>query len=276
MEKKIDERTKELFYAKERAESAVQAKSEFLANMSHELRTPLNAIIGFCEILIEDAIEIEQQNFVSDLNKIHLSGKDLLALINDILDLSKIEVKKMDVNIAKFNLKEMILTVKEILEPYANINNNLIKVKQPKISITIRSDEMKIRQILFNILSNACKHSEESTVNLLIQQEKIDDLNYLSFTIQDSGLGIPKSKLEEIFEPFNQVDSTENRKVKGTGLGLTISKAYSELLGGYIGVESEEGKGSSFSSYILQDYFLSIVQDSLDYFDFHSLHYQMY
>ena len=135
------------------------------------------------------------------------------------------------------------------------INNNIIKVNQPQKSITVRSDEMKIRQILFNLLTNACKHSEESTVNLLIQQEKIDDLNYLSFTIQDSGLGIPKSKLEEIFEPFSQADSTENSKVKGTGLGLTIAKAYSELLGGYIHVESEEGEGSSFSSYILQDYF---------------------
>ena len=189
--------------------------------MSHELRTPLNAVIGFCEILIEDATEIEQQSFVSDLNKIHLSGKDLLALINDILDLSKIEVKKMDVNIATFNLKEMILTVKETLEPYANINNNLIKVNQPRKTITVRSDEMKMRQILFNLLTNACKHSEDSTVNLLIKQEEIDHLNYLSFTIQDSGLGIPKNKLEEIFEPFSQADSTENSKVKGTGLGLT-------------------------------------------------------
>ena len=267
LEKKIDARTKELFYAKERAESAAQAKSEFLANMSHELRTPLNAIIGFCEILIEDAIEIEQKSFVSDLNKIHYSGKDLLALINDILDLSKVEVKKMDVNIAKFNLKELILTVKNTLEPYANINNNIIKVNQPQKSITVRSDEMKIRQILFNLLTNACKHSEESTVNLLIQQEKIDDLNYLSFTIQDSGLGIPKSKLEEIFEPFSQADSTENSKVKGTGLGLTIAKAYSELLGGYIHVESEEGEGSSFSSYILQDYFSAKEKKIKKYLD---------
>lgn len=267
LEKKIDARTKELFYAKERAESAAQAKSEFLANMSHELRTPLNAVIGFCEILIEDAIEIEQQAFVSDLNKIHYSGKDLLALINDILDLSKIEVKKMDVNIDTFNLKEIILTVKDTLEPYANINNNIIKVNQPKKSITVRSDEMKIRQILFNLLTNACKHSEDSTVNLLIKQEEIDHLNYLSFTIQDSGLGIPKNKLEEIFEPFSQADSTENSEVKGTGLGLTIAKAYSELLGGYINVKSIEGEGSSFSSYILQDYFSAKEKKIKKYLD---------
>ncbi len=255
LEKKIDDRTKELFYAKEKAESAAKAKSEFLANMSHELRTPLNAIIGFCEILIEDAAEIGQVGFVNDLNKIHHSGKDLLALINDILDLSKIEVKKMDVNIAAFDLHEMIQTVLDTLEPYAKINNNIIKVKKSKKSIMLRSDEMKIRQILFNLITNACKHSENSDINLIIQQEEIEQIHKISFKVQDFGVGIPKSQLRKIFDPFNQADSTENIKIKGTGLGLTIARAYSELLGGNIHVESEENKGATFTSQILQDYF---------------------
>lgn len=255
LEKKIDARTKELFYAKEKAENAAAAKSEFLANMSHELRTPLNAIIGFCEILIEDATEMEQKGFVSDLNKIHHSGRDLLALINDILDLSKIEVKKMDVNIATFNLQEMLQTVLDTLEPYAKINKNRIVVNNLKKSLTVRSDEMKIRQILFNLITNACKHSEDSTINLIIKQEEIDHSHHLSFKIKDKGVGIPRKRLKEIFEPFNQADSTENSKIKGTGLGLTIAKAYTQLLGGYIHVESEEGTGSTFTSHILQDYY---------------------
>ena len=255
LEKKIRDRTKELFFAKEKAESAAQAKSEFLANMSHELRTPLNAIIGFCEILIEDATEIEEEGFVSDLEKIHKSGKDLLALINDILDISKIEVKKIDVNISSFNLNDLIQTVKETLEPYARINNNQITVTLPKKDIAVHSDELKIRQVLFNLITNACKNSEDSTIKLIITQEKLDKEKMLVFKVQDYGIGIPKDKMKAIFEPFTQASEIENSPIKGTGLGLTISKAYSELLGGYIHVESKEGKGTIFTIYILQDYY---------------------
>ena len=255
LEKKIRDRTKELFFAKEKAESAAQAKSEFLANMSHELRTPLNAIIGFCEILIEDATEIEEEGFVSDLEKIHKSGKDLLALINDILDISKIEVKKIDVHISSFYLKDLVQVVKETLEPYARINNNHITVTLPKKDIAVRSDELKIRQVLFNLITNACKNSEDSTIKLIITQEILDKEKMLVFKVQDYGIGIPKDKMKAIFEPFTQASEIENSPIKGTGLGLTISKAYSELLGGYIHVESKEGKGSIFTIYILQDYY---------------------
>jgi signal transduction histidine kinase/CheY-like chemotaxis protein len=258
LETKIDERTKELFYAKEKAESATKTKSEFLANMSHELRTPLNAIIGFCEILIEDATEIKQKSFVDDLNKIHRSGNHLLALINDILDLSKIDVKKMDVNIDSFNLQDMLQNVIETLEPYANINNNNIRLNIPEKDVTLRSDERKIRQILFNLISNACKHSEVSTIDVTVQEKENNNNRYLSFNIKDTGEGIPKIKLEQIFEPFCQADSTDTRQ--GTGLGLTLAKAYTELLGGNIYVESKEGIGSTFTSEILQDYWASKEQ----------------
>lgn len=254
LEQKIRERTKELFFAKEKAESAAQAKSEFLANMSHELRTPLNAIIGFCEILIEDATELKQEGVVSDLEKIHTSGIDLLALINDILDLSKIEVKKIDINISSFEMKNLVNSVKTTLEPYAKINRNKIQINLPKKSIVVSSDELKIRQILFNLLTNACKNSEESDINLTITRETVKKAQYIVFKVQDFGVGIPKNKMKEIFEPFNQGNLTDNSKLKGTGLGLTISKTYSELLGGYIHVKSKEGIGSTFTSYILQDY----------------------
>jgi len=254
LETKIRERTKELFFAKEKAESAAQAKSEFLANMSHELRTPLNAIIGFCEILIEDAAELKQKGVVSDLEKIHKSGIDLLALINDILDLSKIEVKKVDLNISTFKLKDLIDSVETTLEPYAKINNNNIYIDLPDKEIVIRSDELKIRQVLFNLLTNACKSSESNQINLLLSQETRNDVDYLVFKVEDFGIGISKDKMKEIFEPFRHSDIVDNSKIKGTGLGLTISKRYSELLGGYIDVESNEGIGSTFTAYIMQDY----------------------
>jgi len=263
LENKIRARTKELFYAKEKAENAAQVKSEFLANMSHELRTPLNAIIGFCEILIEDASEIDQTGFVDDLNKIHKSGIDLLTLINDILDLSKLEVKKMDVNISSFNLSEILETVQNTLEPFAKINNNIIKVNKPEEDITINSDELKFRQILFNLLTNSCKHSENSIINLSIKKIKLNKLNYLLCNIEDNGIGISKEKIKDIFEPFSQVDSTDNNIIKGTGLGLTIAKAYTELLGGIISLESKLGQGTTFEVSILQDYYKSSVKSNL-------------
>ena len=255
LETKIRERTKELFFAKEKAESAAQAKSEFLANMSHELRTPLNAIIGFCEILIEDAIDLEQKGVVSDLEKIHKSGIDLLALINDILDLSKIEVRKVDLNISTFNIKDLIESVKTTLEPYAKINKNKINIDFPDVQLVLRSDELKIRQILFNLLTNACKNSESSQINLLVTQKISKNINFLVFKVEDFGVGISEGKLDKIFEPFHHSDVVDNSNIKGTGLGLTISKRYTELLGGDINVESKEGVGSTFTIHVLQDYY---------------------
>ena len=173
----------------------------------------------------------------------------------DILDLSKIEVKKIDINISSFQLKDLANSVKTTLEPYAKINQNNIIIDMPKKTVLINSDELKIRQILFNLLTNACKNSEESDINLTIKQEKTDKAKYIVFQVQDFGVGIPKNKMKEIFEPFNQGNVIDNSKLKGTGLGLAISKTYSELLGGYIHVKSKEGIGSTFTSYILQDYY---------------------
>ncbi|SVE39235.1 uncharacterized protein METZ01_LOCUS492089, partial [marine metagenome] len=163
-------------------------------------------------------------------------------------------VKKMDVNITTFNLQDIIKNIIDTLEPYARINNNVINVINHKKSITIRSDKMKIRQILFNLLSNACKYSEYSTIILDINQEEKDGVQFICLKVIDKGKGIPLEKINGIFEPFNQADSAENNKVKGTGLGLTITRGITQLLGGYIHVESEEGNGATFTSYILQDY----------------------
>jgi len=255
LESKIKERTKELFFAKDKAEKASQSKSEFLANMSHELRTPLNAIIGFCEILVEEATELKLKEFTDDLEKIHRSGKHLLSLINDILDLSKIEVKKIDINVGKFSLTELMDSVNETLTPYAKINNNVLDINLPNKTIFMSSDELKLKQILFNLISNACKHSENSTIKLLISEKMKKKSKIIIFKIEDKGKGIPKEKLANIFDPFTQAKSDVNRKVKGTGLGLTISKAYAELLGGNIEVKSIIGKGSTFTFYALQDYY---------------------
>ena len=254
LESKIRDRTKELFYAKEKAESAAQAKSEFLANMSHELRTPLNAILGFCEILIEDANDTKQIGFVGDLEKIHKSGTDLLALINDILDLSRIEVRKVDLNISKFNINDLIDSVQTTLEPYARINNNEILIKSVEENIIINSDELKIRQILFNVLTNACKNSENNKVILSISKKNKDGNKFITFEIEDFGIGIDNYKLKTIFEPFQQGAITENNKLKGTGLGLSITKRYCELLGGGISVESIKNQGTVFTVEVRQDY----------------------
>jgi len=254
LEKKIEERTKELFYAKEKAEQATKTKSEFLANMSHELRTPLNAIIGFCEILIEDATEMKQESFVNDLNKIHKSGKHLLDLINDILDLSKIEAKKMDINIKSFIMQDLVRGAVDTLEPYAKINKNSIEYTLPEKPIDVTSDESKIRQILFNLVSNACKHSEESTITVDINVEKNNNVYMLTCKVIDAGSGIPADKLKDIFDPFKQAGRTDTSKVKSTGLGLAISKAYVELLGGSIHVKSKVGEGSIFTFKVLQNH----------------------
>ena len=251
LEEKIRERTKELFFAKEKAESAAQAKSEFLANMSHELRTPLNAIIGFCEILIEDALDANQVSVVSDLEKIHKSGIDLLALINDILDLSKIEVKKVDLNISEFKLIDLIDSVKNTIDPFAKINNNIINIDLVDNSITMDSDELKIRQVLFNLLTNACKNSENSAVTLTVNKIKKDD-SFVEFIVEDKGRGISSDFIDNIFEPFSQDNKVDSSKIKGTGLGLSISKKYVELLGGKISVNSKHGVGTKFNFIIKQ------------------------
>ena len=188
------------------------------------------------------------------MEKIHKSGTDLLALINDILDLSRIEVRKVDLNISKFKINDLLDSVQTTLEPYAKINNNKILIKLEQEDIIINSDELKIRQILFNVLTNACKNSENNKVILSINKKNKDGNKFLIFEIEDFGIGIDKQKLKTIFEPFQQGAITENNKLKGTGLGLSITKRYCELLGGEISVKSVKNKGTVFTIEVRQDY----------------------
>ena len=254
LENEVDTRTKELFFAKERAEEATHAKSEFLANMSHELRTPLNAIIGYSELLIEDAFLSSEESVISDLNKILKSGKHLLLLINEVLDLSKIEANRLDINLSEFLLTDIINMIKDSIIPYTKINNNNLKVTIPKNTVKIFSDELKFKQILFNLLTNACKYSHDSDVTFKIDLKKINKREYLDIIVEDKGIGIAKDELTNIFDPFTRVNKDKNINIEGTGLGLAICKAYIDLLDGKISVKSKLDIGSTFKCQIPTDY----------------------
>ncbi len=252
-ERNITERKKseeEIIRAKDAAEAASRAKSEFLANMSHELRTPLNAIIGYSELICEN-IEDNQFDLVDqDANRIRAAGKHLLELINEILDLSKIEAGKMEADIEQFDVKELVNHLETVTGYLIEKNGNKFKIKSNFSIHFFHSDRGKLTQILFNLISNAAKFTNQGEVSLNVQSEIIENKTGLRFDIQDSGIGIPKDKIDRLFKPFSQVDSSTTRKYGGTGLGLMIVKKYTELLGGNVSFQSEFGKGSTFSIWI--------------------------
>lgn len=237
----------EFMESKEEAEKANQFKSEFLANMSHELRTPLNAIIGYSEMLEEDARDDGAEEFADDAHKINTAGKHLLEMINDILDLSKIETGRMDVYFEHFSLDDMIRDVTETIQPLVDKNNNKLIVKKEENLGEMKSDLTKIRQSLFNLLSNACKFTKDGTITLSIKKKYIEDQPHIQFDVKDTGIGMNDDQQLKLFQSFTQADSSISRKYGGTGLGLSISKHFSSMLGGSIEVTSEIGKGSTFS-----------------------------
>jgi signal transduction histidine kinase/CheY-like chemotaxis protein/ligand-binding sensor domain-containing protein len=246
--------------AKQAADDANKAKSQFLANMSHELRTPLNAIIGYSEMLQEEAADLGQKQFVPDLEKIHGAGKHLLTLINDILDLSKIEAGKMTLYLESFDVAQVIQDVATTVQPLVARNGNRLEVDCPPDIGTLRADLTKVRQTLFNLLSNACKFTEKGTIRLAVGRGFRQALEpteqgsavpagreTLSFTVTDTGLGMSPEQLSRLFQAFAQADASTTRKFGGTGLGLAISKQFCLLMGGDLAVESELGKGSTFT-----------------------------
>jgi signal transduction histidine kinase len=228
----------------EKARSASEAKSDFLAKISHELRTPLNAIIGYSEMLMEDASDDGLDAFVEDLDKIHSSGTHLLTLINDLLDISKIEAGKMELHLEDFRLKDMISLIEATTKPLLDKNSNKFVVKIDKSIETMKNDETKLKQILLNMISNASKFTKEGKVSLIISEEA---KNRIKFELSDTGIGMTKNQLENVFEEFTQAETSTSKDYGGTGLGLPICKKLTELMGGKIEVQSKIGEGTTFS-----------------------------
>jgi signal transduction histidine kinase len=228
------------------AESANQAKSMFLANMSHELRTPLNAIIGYSEMLREDIVEFGIHQHTVDIDNINFAGKHLLQLINNILDLSKIESGKIEYNIETTEITKFVDEVASTVEPLANKNQNNLEINIADSIGKMRTDNLKLRQILLNVIGNACKFTEQGNITVDVSRKPDNGTDLIEFRIRDNGIGIPKDAMDKLFQEFVQIDNSITRKFDGTGLGLTISKRLCKLLGGDITAESEYQKGSTF------------------------------
>jgi len=228
-------------------ELADRHKSEFLANMSHELRTPLNAIIGYSEMLQEDAADLGAEQFTEDLGRINAAGKHLLELINAVLDLSKIEAGKMELYLETFDVAGLVRDIAAVIQPLAGKNANRLEVRCPPETGTMRADLTKVRQALFNLLSNACKFTDRGTVGLAVARETIDGRDFMAFRVSDTGIGMTPEQLTRLFEAFSQADAATTRRYGGTGLGLALSRRLCRMMGGDVTVESVAGQGSTFT-----------------------------
>jgi len=254
----------ELRQAKEAAESASRVKSSFLANMSHELRTPLNAIIGYSEILLEDATDRADKASMGDLEKIQAAGKHLLGLINDILDLSKIEAGRMDVYLEHVFLTRLVDEVKTIVEPMMKKNGNTLVVDCPQDIGSLQTDLTKLKQSIINLLSNAAKFTKNGTVTLRLARETRDGAPWVKFEVIDSGIGMTDEQMGRLFQAFTQADSSTTRNFGGTGLGLTITRHFCAMLGGSIEVKSKPAQGSTFIIVLPDRATKVMAEDGLD------------
>jgi signal transduction histidine kinase len=249
----VSVRTKQLEQAKELAEAASKAKSQFLANVSHELRTPLNAVIGLSQLLQDDAVDLGVTgDFITDLETINSAGRHLLELINDILDLSKIEAGKMTLYPETFEIATLINNVVSTVKPAVEKNGNSLELDYDRELGTMYADQTRVRQVLLNLLSNAAKFTTNGKVTLAIRRDKKHLLPYaplgmITFIVADTGIGMTESQQEQLFQPFTQGDTSTTKKYGGTGLGLAISRHFCLMMGGEITVESEPGVGTVFT-----------------------------
>ena len=243
----IDARTGEMETARDEARDASDQKTKFFANMSHELRTPLNAILGYGEMLYEDCEDLGYDDLLPDLKKITSSGSHLLSLINNILDLSKIEAGKMELFITSFEIENMVETIKNISEPLAAKNDNGFVVNFDGAMGSMSQDETKLRQCLTNFLSNGFKFTKNGTVTLDVRARSVEGVEFIDFAVIDTGAGMSAEGVAKVFEEYTQAERSTSANHGGTGLGLPISKKFAEMMGGEVVLTSEEGVGSVFT-----------------------------
>ncbi|MBS3745238.1 MAG: response regulator, partial [Wenzhouxiangellaceae bacterium] len=232
------------------ANAANQAKSQFLANMSHELRTPMNAVIGYSEMLKEEAEDQGAEDFIPDLDRICKASKHLLRLINDILDLSKVEADKIELYAEPIDIEAFIEEICSDIGPIMEANGNILEIERKENVAEIVSDVTRLRQVVLNLISNAAKFTREGKVRLTVSGSTEDGTGWLHIEISDTGIGMSPEQIQQVFQPFTQADASTTRKYGGTGLGLAISKSFCEMMGGTITVTSEQSKGSTFTVHI--------------------------
>jgi len=247
LEDLVHQRTLDLAQARDAALQASQSKSQFLANMSHELRTPLNAVIGYSELQMDMARRRGDEGLADDLRRVHAAGEHLLNLINDILDLSKIEAGKMQLFEEWFSIPGLLGDVAETIRPLVDRNGNRLSLQIDESVGLMYADVTKLRQILFNLLSNACKFTQDGEIALRASTQEGDDGRQVLFAVSDTGIGMTPEQLGKMFEAFSQADASTTRKYGGTGLGLAISQRFAHMMQGSIQVVSEVGVGSTFS-----------------------------
>ncbi len=250
----------DLLRARREAETADQAKSQFLANMSHELRTPLNAVIGYSEMLMEEAEDAGDTSYIPDLRKIHTSGRHLLGLINDILDLSKIEAGRMELYLETFDVAAVLEEIVSTIKPLIERNGNTLELTMGAQLGNMRADQVKVRQIMFNLLSNASKFTENGKVSLAATREN----GTIVMEVRDTGIGMSDDQLSRLFQPFTQADASTTKRYGGTGLGLAITRHFCDMMGGHVEVSSESGSGTCFRVTLPIDVSAELGTDSVD------------